>query len=48
MARRVTLWIAWGVGVAFQAAALGALLALALILLSSWTGGVRVFRYEAF
>lgn len=40
--------IAWWMGVLLQGLLLGVLLALAVVTLSAWTGGIQVFRYEAF
>lgn len=40
--------VAFYAGALAQAIVLGTLLALALLTISAWSGGVRSFRYEAF
>lgn len=40
--------LAWWAGIVVQSLLLGTLLALAVVTLSSWTGGIHVFRYEGF
>lgn len=44
----IVLLAARWAGVVAQATVLGLLLALAVVALSSWAGGLRAFRYEAF
>lgn len=40
--------VAFLLGAIVQGMILGALLAMALLTISAWSGGIRSFRYEAF
>lgn len=48
MSRSSLIRVAWCLGMVAQGIILGLLLALAFVTLSSWSGGLTAFRYEAF